>query len=100
MVVIGSGGVGHERSPGAGPEAGDSIVAVRIKIDFKRRSAPSFGATHTVPDAGAALELVKEITWGAMADAVVITVGVVDTGLVPLALMLTRKGGTCVDGRR
>lgn len=31
-----------------------------------------------------------------MADAVIITVGVVDTGLVPLAMMLTRKGGTCV----
>ena len=31
-----------------------------------------------------------------MADAVILTVGVLQTDLVPVALMMTRKGGTCV----
>ncbi|HET6734426.1 NDMA-dependent alcohol dehydrogenase [Mycobacterium sp.] len=95
VVVIGVGGVGMNAVQGARAAGAKYVVAVD-PVDFKRDVAPSFGATHTVPDAGAALELVNEITWGAMADAVIITVGVVDTGLVPLAMMLTRKGGTCV----
>ncbi|MCA2244779.1 NDMA-dependent alcohol dehydrogenase [Mycobacterium sp. WUMAC-067] len=95
VVVIGVGGVGMNAVQGARIAGAKYVVAVD-PVDFKREVAHSFGATHTVLDAGAALELVKEITWGVMADAVVVTVGVVDTGLVPLALMLTRKGGTCV----
>ncbi len=31
-----------------------------------------------------------------MADRVIITMGVVHTDIIPIALMLTRKGGTCV----
>ena len=95
VVVIGIGGVGMNAVQGARAAGAKYVVAVD-PVDFKRDVAPSFGATHTVPDAAAALELVKEITWGAMADAVIITVGVVDTGLVPLAMMLIGKGGTCV----
>jgi NDMA-dependent alcohol dehydrogenase len=95
VVVIGVGGVGMNAVQGARAAGAKHVVAVD-PIDFKRGVATSFGATHTAPDAGAAMSLVKEITWGAMADAVVITAGVVDTGLIPVALMLTRKGGTCV----
>jgi NDMA-dependent alcohol dehydrogenase len=95
VVVIGTGGVGMNAIQGARAAGAKHIVAVD-PVEFKRDIAPSFGATHTVADAGAALKLVKEITWGVMADAVVLTVGVLDTGLIPLALMMTRKGGTCV----
>jgi S-(hydroxymethyl)glutathione dehydrogenase/alcohol dehydrogenase len=76
--------------------AGAKHVVAVDPVDFKREIAPSFGATHTVSDAGAALQLVKDITWGVMADAVILTVGVLHTDLIPLALMMTRKGGTCV----
>lgn len=48
------------------------IIAVDPN-EFKREMAPTFGATHTAADAGAALETVKEITWGVMADRVVLT---------------------------
>jgi Zn-dependent alcohol dehydrogenase len=71
------------------------IVAVD-PVEFKREIAPSFGATHTAGDAGAALDVVKEITWGVMADRVVLTPGVVPVDLVMQAMMLLRKGGTCV----
>jgi S-(hydroxymethyl)glutathione dehydrogenase/alcohol dehydrogenase len=76
--------------------AGAKHVIAIDPVEFKREIAPTFGATHTVADAGSALALIKELTWGVMADAVVITVGVLDTNLIPLALMMTRKGGTCV----
>jgi S-(hydroxymethyl)glutathione dehydrogenase/alcohol dehydrogenase len=95
VVVIGTGGVGMNAVQGARAAGAKYVVAVD-PVEFKREIAPSFGATHTASDPGAALQLVKELTWGAMADAVVLTVGVLHTDLIPLALMMTRKGGTCV----
>ena len=38
----------------------------------------------------------RELTRGVMADRVVVTAGVVHADLVPVAMALTRKGGTCV----
>lgn len=95
IVVIGTGGVGMNAVQGARAAGAKHVVAVD-PVGFKRDVAPSFGATHTVSDAGEALTLVKDLTWGVMADAVILTVGVLQTDLIPLALMLTRKGGTCV----
>ncbi|MGV0790745.1 NDMA-dependent alcohol dehydrogenase [Mycolicibacterium sp. XJ1819] len=95
VVVIGVGGIGMNAVQGAKVAGAKHIVAVDPN-EFKREIAPTFGATHTAIDAGAALELVKEITWGVMADRVVLTPGVVPTDLVMVAMMLLRKGGTCV----
>lgn len=55
-----------------------------------------FGATHTVASADEAIPLVEAITAGVMADRVVVTAGVVHVDLIPLAMRLLRKGGTCV----
>lgn len=95
VVVVGVGGIGMNAVQGAKVAGAKHIVAVDPN-EFKREVAPSFGATHTAVDAGAALELVKEITWGVMADRVVLTPGVVPPDLVMVAMMLLRKGGTCV----
>jgi S-(hydroxymethyl)glutathione dehydrogenase/alcohol dehydrogenase len=95
VVVIGVGGIGMNAVQGAKIAGAKHIVAVDPN-EFKREIAPSFGATHTAPDAGGAVELVKEITWGVMADRVVLTPGVVPPDLVLVAMMLLRKGGTCV----
>lgn len=95
VVVIGVGGIGMNAVQGAKVAGAKQIVAVDPN-EFKREVAPTFGATHTANDAGAALELVKEITWGVMADRVVLTPGVVPADLVMIAMMLLRKGGTCV----
>ncbi|BBY74300.1 alcohol dehydrogenase [Mycolicibacterium parafortuitum] len=95
VVVIGVGGIGMNAVQGAKAAGAKHIVAVDPN-EFKREIAPSFGATHTAVDAGAALELVKEITWGVMADRVVLTPGVVPADLVLMAMLLLRKGGTCV----
>ena len=95
VVVIGTGGVGMNAVQGARAAGAKHVVAVD-PVEFKRELAPSFGATHTAADATEALQLVKDLTWGVMADAVILTVGVLRTDLIPLALMMTRKGGTCV----
>jgi S-(hydroxymethyl)glutathione dehydrogenase/alcohol dehydrogenase len=95
VVVIGVGGIGMNAVQGAKAAGAKHIVAVDPN-EFKRDIAPTFGATHTAVDAGVAVELVKDITWGVMADRVVLTPGVVPPDLVMVAMMLLRKGGTCV----
>lgn len=95
VVVIGTGGVGMNAVQGARAAGATYVVGVD-PIEFKRDSAKFFGATHTSPSAHEAIALVREITRGVMADRVVLTPGVLHVDLVPLAMMLTRKGGTCV----
>jgi len=95
VVVVGVGGIGMNAVQGAKIAGAKHIVAVDPN-EFKREVAPSFGATHTAIDAGAAIELVKDITWGVMADRVILTPGVVPPDLILTAMMLLRKGGTCV----
>lgn len=95
VVVIGVGGIGMNAVQGAKVSGATHIVAVDPN-EFKRKIAPTFGATHTATDAGAALDLVKELTWGVMADRVVLTPGVVPADLILIAMMMLRKGGVCV----
>lgn len=95
VVVIGTGGVGMNALQGARAAGAQYVIAVD-PIEFKRDSAPEFGATHTCAAADQAMELVRELTAGVMADRVVITAGVVHPDLILPAMMLTRKGGTCV----
>lgn len=95
VVVIGVGGIGMNAVQGAKAAGAKHIIAVDPN-DFKRDAAPTFGATHSAVDAGTALELVKDLTWGVMADRVVLTPGVVPPDMIMIAMMLLRKGGTCV----
>ncbi|MCV7354180.1 NDMA-dependent alcohol dehydrogenase [Mycolicibacterium fluoranthenivorans] len=95
VVVVGVGGIGMNAVQGAKAAGAKTIVAVDPN-EFKRQSAPTFGATHTSTDAGSAIELVKELTWGVMADRVILTPGVLPADLIMVAMMLLRKGGTCV----
>jgi NDMA-dependent alcohol dehydrogenase len=95
VVVIGTGGVGMNALQGARAAGATYVVGVD-PLEFKRDSAKIFGATHTAPSAEEAMPLVREITRGVMADRVVLTAGVVHVDLIPLAMMLLRKGGTCV----
>jgi S-(hydroxymethyl)glutathione dehydrogenase/alcohol dehydrogenase len=94
-VVIGVGGIGMNAVQGARAAGAKYVVAVD-PVEFKRQIAPTFGATHTAPDLETAINLVKEITWGVMADRVILTPGVVPVEMVLLAMMMLRKGGTCV----
>jgi NDMA-dependent alcohol dehydrogenase len=95
VVVIGAGGIGTAAIQGARISGAARIVAVD-PVDFKRESALSFGATHTAPTAADALDTVRELTRGVMADAVVVSPAMIGAADVESALALTRKGGTCV----
>jgi len=95
VVVVGVGGVGMNAVQGAKVAGARQIVAVDPS-ESKRATAPTFGATHTAVDTAAALDLVKDITWGVMADRVILTPGLVPPDMIMIAMMLLRKGGTCV----
>lgn len=95
VVVVGVGGIGMNAVQGARSAGAKHVVAVD-PVEFKREVAPSFGATHTAADIGTAIELVKETTWGVMADRVILTAGVIPVDMIMTAMMMLRKGGTCV----
>lgn len=95
VVVIGTGGIGTAAVQGARISGAARIVAVDVS-DFKRTSAVRFGATHTAATAAEALELVRNLTRGVLADAVIVSPAMIGETDVGAALALTRKGGTCV----
>ncbi len=80
---------------GARAAGANAVVAVD-PVEFKRDTAKFFGATDTSPSMEEAFLLVKEITNGVMADRVVLTPSVLYAELLAPAMMLTRKGGTCL----
>ncbi|WP_055405404.1 alcohol dehydrogenase catalytic domain-containing protein, partial [Mycobacterium sp. UM_3] len=76
VVVIGTGGIGTAAVQGARISGAARIVAVDVS-DFKRTSAVRFGATHTATTAADALELVRDLTRGVLADAVVVSLAMI-----------------------
>ncbi|MVZ99856.1 NDMA-dependent alcohol dehydrogenase [Actinomadura sp. LD22] len=95
VVVVGAGGVGMSAVQGARIAGAARIVAVDPQ-PFKREQALEFGATHTAESMEEAAPLVRDLTRGVMADAVVLTVGVLDGEMLAPADQLTAKGGKIV----
>ena len=95
VVVIGVGGIGTGAIQGARIGGAAQIVAVD-PVDFKQKSALQFGATHSAATVDEALDLVRDLTYGVMADAVVVSPSLITADDVRDAVKLTRKGGTCV----
>lgn len=95
VVVIGAGGIGTAAIQGA-RIAGASVVVAVDPIAFKRDSALDFGATHAAANAAEAVDLVRGLTRGVMADGVVLAPSLVGEQDIADALALTRKGGNCV----
>ena len=95
VVVIGVGGIGTGAIQGARINGAAQIIAVD-PVEFKQKSALGFGATHSVSTAEEAADLVRDLTYGVMADSVVVSPSLISGEDVQAALTLTRKGGTCV----
>lgn len=76
--------------------AGARYVFAVEPVEWKRDQALKFGATHVYPDINAALMGIAEVTYGLMAQKVIITVGKLDGADVDSYLTITAKGGTCV----
>lgn len=95
VVVVGCGGIGQNAVQGARMAGARHIVAVD-PVGFKRDFAKTMGATHSYASMAEAMEPVSEMSWGRMADVVIIAVGRLHGEDVAPALDLTAKGGTCV----
>jgi S-(hydroxymethyl)glutathione dehydrogenase/alcohol dehydrogenase len=95
VVIIGAGGVGMNAVQAAAI-AGAQRVVVIDPVEAKRKWAIDFGATHTYPSAAEATAAVKELTWGRMAEKVIITIGDLQGEDIQQAMTLTGKGGRAV----
>ncbi|OBK81190.1 NDMA-dependent alcohol dehydrogenase [Mycobacterium sp. 1164985.4] len=95
VVVVGAGGIGTAAIQGARINGAAQIVAVD-PVEFKQKAALRFGATHSVSTLTEALDLVRDLTAGVMADSVVAAPSLIAGEDVNAYLKLTRKGGTCV----
>lgn len=95
VVVIGAGGIGTAAIQGAHINGAASVIAVD-PVEFKRKSALAFGATHNAATVEEAIDLVRDLTDGVMADGVVLSPSLITDVDVYSALALTRKGGNCV----
>ncbi|HWD53305.1 MAG TPA: NDMA-dependent alcohol dehydrogenase [Acidimicrobiales bacterium] len=95
VVVVGVGGVGINAVQGAAM-AGARVVVAVDPVEFKRQTALQLGATHAAPSMTGAIELVRELTQGEMADRVIMVPSVMLGDLMAEGMALTGKGGTCV----
>ena len=95
VVVVGVGGIGANAIQGARLAGAKRIVAVD-PIEFKREKAMEFGATHTAASMAEALPLLQDITWGTMANKVIMTMGVGDGQVLAEAMALASKRGRVV----
>ena len=95
VVVVGIGGVGINSVQGAA-HAGARFVVAIDPVEYKRQKAKEFGASHTFSSLEEAAPVIGEITWGAMADVTIITVGVIHGDIIAPALSVTAKGGQVV----
>ena len=95
VVVVGVGGIGANAIQGARLAGAKRIVAID-PIEFKREKAMEFGATHTATSMTEALPLLQDLTWGTMANKVIMTMGVGDGQLMGEAMALAAKRGRVV----
>jgi S-(hydroxymethyl)glutathione dehydrogenase/alcohol dehydrogenase len=95
VVVVGIGGIGINAVQGAKLAGAKRIFAVD-PLENKREKAMEFGATHTSASMEEALPLVQEVTWGTMANKVILTMGVGSGELMASALALASKRGRVV----
>jgi S-(hydroxymethyl)glutathione dehydrogenase/alcohol dehydrogenase len=95
VVVMGAGGVGMNAVQGAAA-AGAKRVIVIDPVAQKREWAMEMGATHTYASIEEATPQINELTWGRMAEKVIITVGDIQGEDVAAAMSITGKGGRAV----
>ena len=95
VVVVGVGGIGANAIQGAKLAGAKRIVAID-PVEFKREKAMEFGATHTASSMTEAVGLLQEITWGTMANKVIMTMGVGDGKVLAEAMALASKRGRVV----
>ncbi len=92
VAVVGVGGLGAAAIQGARIAGARYIVAVDPSVD-KHELAPRFGATHVVSSFDEAEPLIREITWGRMANAAILTTDLARGEYLGPTLSLVGKHG-------
>jgi NDMA-dependent alcohol dehydrogenase len=95
VAVVGIGGIGANAVQGARLAGAKHIVAID-PVEFKREKAMELGATHTATSMEEAVQLITDISWGTMANKVIMTMGVGDGQQLINALALASKRGRVV----
>jgi len=95
VVVVGLGGIGSSAVQGARLAGAETIVAID-PVEFKRQKAKEFGAHVTFASMTEALEPLRELTRGLMANKVIMAMGVGRGDIFNQALDLTAKLGRVV----
>jgi len=95
VAVVGVGGIGANAIQGAKLAGAKRIIAID-PVEFKREKAMEFGATHTFSSMEEALPGIQELTWGTMANKVIMTMGVGSGEVIGSALALAAKRGRVV----
>jgi S-(hydroxymethyl)glutathione dehydrogenase/alcohol dehydrogenase len=95
VVVVGIGGIGINAVQGARMAGAKRIIAID-PVEFKREKAMEFGATHAFSSMAEAIPHINELTWGEMADRVIMTPGVLHGNMMGEGMAMVGKGGTCV----
>ena len=95
VIVMGIGGIGINAVQGAAMAGAKRVIAVD-PVEFKREKAMEFGATHTFASMEEAMPAITEMTWGQMAEKVIMTPGVLYGDMMQLGTAMAGKGGTIV----
>lgn len=95
VAIIGLGGVGAATIQGA-VLSGARRIFVIDPVEWKRKQAEKFGATHIYADIESATAAIAELTEGRMCHKVIVAVGRRDGRDLEAWMRLTAKAGTCV----
>jgi S-(hydroxymethyl)glutathione dehydrogenase/alcohol dehydrogenase len=95
VAVVGVGGIGANALQGAKLAGAKRVIAID-PVEFKREKAMELGATHTASSMTEAVELIGQITWGQMANKVIMTMGVGSGEVIGQAMALAGKRGRVV----
>jgi S-(hydroxymethyl)glutathione dehydrogenase/alcohol dehydrogenase len=87
VVVVGIGGIGINAVQGARMAGAKHIIAID-PVEFKREKAMEFGATHTFSSMTEAIPHLMELSWGQMADRVIMTPGVLHGDMMGEAMTM------------
>jgi alcohol dehydrogenase (nicotinoprotein) len=95
VLVVGVGGIGINAVQGARLAGAKNIIAID-PLENKREKAMELGATHSFASTDEAMETVTNLTRGQMADAAILTPGLMTSEIVAGGFNAVGKGGIVV----
>ncbi len=95
VMVVGIGGIGINAVQGARLAGAKNIIAID-PLENKREKAMELGATHSFASTDEAMETLTNLTRGQMADAAILTPGLMTSEIVAGGFNAIGKGGIVV----